>query len=284
MNEITQEYPTQEKALQVIEANRKTLYHIPKRYKAINHYLDSGYLRKTLLQILLFLRDLYQIKDGYNHFIAVDGEYLFFVANKKLSYHVRGSSGTGTSNRHINLLCAMGFFRKVPQGKGFRLFINENMIEEYPEKRDLNIYSFKLLTQNELAYIEKRSERLKEAGVTAGNMSFKQLWFAIPDLQDIAKEVYPDRRTRKPVIETTDFQRYESLRQCINLLIDTYGYASKELIYDNLILSEAQIDSLFRIFGKRLQEAYRYKRPSKTEQEQFGLQDQRYIYLRRNSL
>ena len=281
MNDTTQGDLTQEKALQIIEANRKILYHIPSGYPTIRYYLGSGYLRETLLKILLFLRNLYRKQDGENHIIIEDEKYEFFIANTKLSFYVRKSSGTGTSNRHINFLCAMGVFHKTPQGKDFRLIVNENMKAKDPKKRDLNIYSLRELTQNNLTDIEKRSERLKRAGITAGNLSFNQLRFAIPDLLDIAKEVYPDRRTRKPVSEITEFRQYVSLKQCIDLLIDTYGYANKALIYDNLTLPEAQIDKIFRIFKKHLYQKYRYKRPCKTERKTFGLQDQRYIFLRK---
>lgn len=272
---------TQERASQTIEANRKILYHIPSGYPAIRYYLESGYLRDTLFAIYRFLRKQYTKQDGDNHIIIDRHRYEFFVDNRRLSFGIRNSSGTGTSNRHINFLCAMGIFRKIPQTEETAIQVNKNWKAGHPDKRYINVFSFREMTQQELDRIEKRSERLKHAGITAGNMSFNQLWLAITDLQDIATEVYPDRRTRQNYAETPLYRQFQLLRQCINVLIDSYGYATKELINDNLTLPKPQIDKLFRIFREHLKREYQYKRPNKKEQERFNLQKQQYIFIRK---
>jgi len=271
---------SQERAREIIEANRRTLYHIPSGYPAISYYLEAGHLRDTLFAILRFLRRQYAKQDGNNH-VVIDGHrYEFFIDNRRLSFGIRESSGTGTSNRHINFLCAMGIFRKIPQTEETAIKVNQNWKEKHPNKRYINVFSFRELKQQELERIERRSERLKTAGITAGNMSFNQLLFAIIDLQDIAREVYPDR-SAQDYTETALYRQFQALRRCINILIDSYGYASKSLILDNLTLSEPQIDKLFRIFRKHLKQEYRYKRPSQKEQERFDLQDQKFIFIRK---
>ena len=272
---------TQERAGEIIEANRKILYHIPSGYPAIRYYLESGYLRDTLFAIYRFLKRQYTKQDGNKHIIIDGHRYEFFVDNRRLSFGIRNSSGTGTSNRHINFLCAMGIFRKIPQTEETAIQVNRNWKAGHPDKRYINVFSFREMTQQELDRIEERSERLKHAGITAGNMSFNQLWFAITDLQDIATEVYPDRRTRQNYTETLIYRQFQLLRQCINVLIDSYGYATKELIKDNLTLPEPQIDKLFRIFRKQLQQLYQFRKPTKKQIEDYQLKGQNYIYLRR---
>lgn len=271
----------QERALEIVEANRNTIYHFPAGYPAISYYLKNDHLRNTLLKILLFLRDRYKIQDGKKHIIIDKQKYMFYVSNSRLSFQIRGSSGTGTSNRHINFLCAMGIFRKIPQTEETAIKANKNLKEKNPNLRYMNVFTFRELKQQELKRIEERSERLKHAGITAGNMSFNQLWYAVTDLQDIATEVYPDRRARQDYTETFLYRQFQLLRQCINTIIDSYGYATKELINDNLTLPKPQIDQLFKIFREHLKQEYQYKRPNKKEQERFNLPDQRFIYIRK---
>ena len=125
---------TQERAGEIIEANIQTLYHLPSGYPGIDYYLGSGhpkneYLRNTVLKILQFLRSLYKNPDGDNHIIIDGHRYEFFVDNKRLSFRIRKSSGTGTSNRHINFLCAMGIFRKIPQTDDTAIEVNQNLYD-----------------------------------------------------------------------------------------------------------------------------------------------------------
>ena len=272
---------TQENAGKIIEANRKTLYHIPAGYPAIKSYLDSGYLRDTLLEIYTFLGKQARKQDGKNHIIIEGHRYEFFADNKRLSFGIRGSSGTGTSNRHINFLCAMGIFRKIPQTDETAIEVNKNWKAGHPDKRYINVFSFRRLKKQELKRIEERSGRLKRAGITAGNMSFKQLWLAITDLQDIAEDVYPDRRTQQDYTTMYEYSQFQALRRCIDLLIESYGYATKRLISDNLTFPEPEIDKLYRIFKKHLAQYYQYKRPNQRQMAQFNLQNQKFIFLRK---
>ena len=272
-----------ERAIQILKQNRELIYHLPAGYPAINHYLGKGKLRETLLKILHFLQYLYESPDNKNHLIIDNHRYEFFLSATKLSFTVRGirhESGRSTANRHINLLCALGIFRKIQQTERNHLRINDNLREKNPNSRYLNVYSFRELDQAELEEIESRAERLKEAGITTGNMSFRQLQQAVIDLSDIAQAVYPERAGQS-YTEAKEYRQYQDLIGCIDLLIDSYGYASKALVKDNLTLPEQQIDKLFRLYKVHLKQRYRYKRPNREEQEHYQLQDSSYIFSRK---
>ena len=269
---------TQERALEIIKSNIQTVYHLPRGYWAVNHYLGAGGVRRTLLQILQFLRTLYEKQDGKNHIVIDEHRYEFFLHNNRLAYGIRGSSGTGTANRHINFLCALGIFRKINQTHKDRLKINDNFKAKKPDRREISVYSFRELTSQELQRIEERAERLYHAGITVGNISFNSLYLARNDLTDIAREVYPKNAKSAP---ERKLQEYLTLQQCIDMLIEQNGYATRQQINDNLTYTDQEITKLYKIFGKHLELQYSYHRPSKLEMQQYQLRNHKFIYTRK---
>ena len=61
----------------------------------------------------------------------------------------------------------MGIFLKIPQTEETAIQINKNWKAGHPDKRYINVFSFREMTQQELDRIEERSERLKHTGITA---------------------------------------------------------------------------------------------------------------------
>lgn len=269
---------TPERAVAIIDYNTNMLYHIPHKYKAVRYYLGASHVRRTLLKILRFLRDLYTIDDGQNHIIIDGHRYEFFLHSTRLAYGIRKSGSTATANRHINFLCAIGIFKKIPQVDGDRLRVNDNFKAISQSRREINVFSFFLLDDRRLEKIEERAQRLKYAGVTAGNVSYNKL--ALSGLEDIADEVYPYNNRTAPEKKLTE---YAELRQCIEMLIDAYGYAKRDQIRDNLTLKDAEIDRLFRIFKLYLSIDYNYHKPTRAEIQKYQLQDQKFIYTRREN-
>lgn len=262
---------TIESGQEIAERNIERIYRFPKRYEITKEYLDryDGSLRTTLLSVLNYAKGLNLIIDKHR--------YEFIVDNDTLTYKVRRKSGgKATTNRHMNFLCALGFFKKVYQSKGNGniLKINLNFLREHPEmKRPISVFSFHAYTDKDLERIEDRAKRLKDAGITSGNISQNQL--ALNGLQDIAEEIYfandrtaPDRKAQEAAV----------LFVLIGELVDCYGYASKQMIYDNLLLENEEIDKLLRIYKLQLKELYKYASPTKEEMQRWDLKDRKYIY------
>ena len=93
----------------IAEENLERIYHLPKRYTNLDEYL-SGSLRETLLSVLNYIKD--------KRLIIENHKYLFFLDTTRLTTKVRKKTGgRATSNRHINLLCALGLLGKEPQNE-----------------------------------------------------------------------------------------------------------------------------------------------------------------------
>ncbi len=260
-----------ESGLNIIQENREIIYRLPSKYKYLNHYL-KGSLRETLLKILNFIKDKNIIL--YNH------KYSFFIDNESLTYRVRKkSSGTATSSRHINLLCAMGLLNKQYQSKDRDklLEVNRAFFQMNPDRRmPINVFYFRKYTAKELDRCERRAAALFAAGVTSGNMSFNYLM--LNGLEDIAKEVYPNNNRYAPMKKVVE---YQDLIVVMDMLIEQNGYAKREQVQDNLLLEEEEIVQLFKVFKTALQSRYYYKRPTKQQKEQWALSDSKYIYTKR---
>lgn len=251
----------------IVAENQEKLYHLSKsKYPNITHYL-SGSVYYTMLNVLKFIKTVNVII--YKH------KYVFFLDNGNLTYKVRmKNGGTATSSRHINLLCAIGLINKQFQSEHDMLHINKEFLKSNPEKkRPVNAFYFRRYSDRELQRCEERAERLKTAGVTAGNISFNTL--SLNGLADIAREVYPMNNRTAPEKKAAEF---EQLIQVMQFLVDRQGYASKQQIRDNLVLEESEIDKLFQIYRKQLTEIYNYKMPTKKQKEYWQLPDNKYIY------
>lgn len=261
---------TVERGQEIVQKNINTIYKLPEKYRYLTHYL-SGDLRTTLLNTLNFLKDKKIILDRH--------KYMFFLSDSLLTVRVRKKkSQTGTSNRHINLLCALGLFRKEFQSiyHDILIDVNRNFLENNSSKRPINVFSFRLLTEKELQRCEERANRLFAAGVTTGNISSNYL--ELNGLGDLAKEVYPKNNRLAPEVKKEEFQELlELLERCI----DVYGYCTVQMLKDNLLYPDQEFDQLRRIFKQRLAEEYNYKRPTREQMENWNLTDLKYIYTKK---
>ena len=107
---------TVQSAHELIEYNRKVIYHLPRRYHYLNSYLTSS-LRETALKVLSFLSD--------KQIIIADHQYLFIFSNRYLTHNIRRKTSRAESNRQMNLLCAIGLFEKYTE----LLDINKTFLE-----------------------------------------------------------------------------------------------------------------------------------------------------------
>lgn len=265
---------TQEQAHDVIAYNINALYHISAKYENINWYFKkSGNLKKTLLQFYHFMQDKQIILNKHR--------YEFVIDNGRMTGQVRKKPYTDASTfRYVSLLCAMGFLTKIPQDKADPdnlLQVNRNYFHTNPDRqREITVYSFRRYDTKELDRIEARSERLRTAGVRIGNITFNML--ILNNCQDIAREVFRKNSLSAPERKQ---EEYEYLILCLDLLIESQGYAYKEEIIDNLSgfgLSDCEIDRLFKIFRNGLMQRYYFKRPTKEQKKQFNLISDKYIY------
>ena len=155
---------TVESAHEIAEYNINRIYHLPKkRYEAIHYFLDRGTLRRTLLNILNYIKDKQIIIDKHRYNFILDTDSLTHKVRRK-------ASGRVTSNSHFNLLCCMGLLNKVYQNyeRDIVLEANRRFIEETGSAIPINVFSFRRYTEEELDRIEERSQRLMQAGVTIG--------------------------------------------------------------------------------------------------------------------
>lgn len=260
----------------IIEYNKSIIYHIPKAYTHLGYYLNKGTLKKTLLKILS------QIKK-FNTVIIIEHKYCFFLDTNSLTHKVRKRSGRGTSNRHINLLCAIGLLHKEDPEK---LQINANIMKDNPNMTmPVSLYSFRRYTDQELQKCDERAEGLMQAGVTIGNIS-QTVLATHPQTEGIAREVFPRNSSTAP---QRKFREYDSLVKVIENLIDHQGYAYKSQVAYRMhgsvevtVNKMAEVERLFKIFRSDLSEKYYYKRPTKQQIEKWGLTNQKYIYTRKN--
>lgn len=263
---------------EIARENINRLYRFPKQYAVSKDYLEryGSSLKSTLLAVLNYAKDLNLIIDKHR--------YEFVLDNKTLTYKVRKKQSESTTNRHMNFLCALGFLKKVYQskskdGSGYLLRINQDFLKKNPSaKRPISVFSFHAYTDADLQRIEERAIRLKEAGITSGNIGQNQL--TCNGLEDVANEIYfandrtaPDRKAQEAAV----------LFRLMDVLCDTYGYVNKEMVKENLLYDEAEIDRLFRIFKLQLNEIYSYSRPTTEDRERWNLKNQRFIFKRRES-
>ena len=255
---------------EIIEYNREIIRHIPKRYTHLLYYMEKGTLKRTLLKILS------QIK-RFKTVIIIEHKYCFFLDTNRLTTQVRKRSGRGTSNRHINLLCAIGLFQKEDPDK---LRINESILNDNPNKTiPVSVYSFRRYTEQELQKCDERAAGLMQAGVTIGNIGYNVL-ATHPQTEDIAREVFPRNSATAP---QRKIREYDTLVTVIDDLIDRQGYAYKSQVMYRMYgsVEMAEVERMFQIFRSDLSDRYHYKRPTKLQMEKWGLTNQKYIYTRK---
>lgn len=266
---------SQENAKAIIQKNIEKIYHLPLKYTYLHQYLRNKYLRETLLKTYNFIKKLDNIV-FYKH------KYVFYTDTETLTHNIRKkNTGNDVSNRHINLLCCIGFISKQYQEKDNEKYltkINKRFLEETGRKRPINTFYFRLFTEKELERLEKRAEALAKAKITSGNISYNKL--ICSGLEDIANEVYFANNKQAPQKKIREF---EELLYIIELLINSQGYTTKAEIKDNCLLTDKEIDKLFSIFKEQLKERYCYRSPTKEQRNNWKLTSNKYIFTKKES-
>lgn len=254
---------------EIIRYNRTILYDIRRsKYHAISECLTEN-LRSEILSVFKHV-----LKVGM---IQVNGKYTFFMDTTKLTI-VRKANTKSTSNQHINYLCAMGIINKLPQVGQSLTEINKKFLASNAGKRPINNFYVKEYTYQELDRIENRCQRLLDAGVTRGNISFNKLNAA--GLEDIAYEIYLNH----PKSYENKVNHLQELCEFVQWQIESKGYATKQDIYDNMTFSDQEIDKVLKIFRKQFCKVYDYKRPNKETVEKFNLHGYGWIITNKGDL
>lgn len=266
---------------EIVQRNLQTIYHLPPRYKNLDHYLSIPSLRETLLGTLNFVKT--------KNIIIYKHKYVFILDTDTITHRVRKkNTGRASSNRHINFLCALGVINKQYQGSSRKEFeeqdklkatlleINRQFLMKYPNRRPINAFYIREYDEAELKRLEERATRLRYTNVTPGNISFNRL--CLCGLDDLATEVYPLNNRSAPEVK---LQEYGYLLILIDKLISDQGYATKENIRDNVLLSDAELDMVFKLFKDWLKENYYYKMPTKAQKQQWNLTDNKFIFTKK---
>lgn len=286
-NKITKEERNKQ-ARTILEFNRKKLYKIAKKkFRYLDECLDE-YVKDFLLDIIAYWLKKDCIAYGSHPLV-------YFLGTAKATYVVRKKSSTDVTSRYLNYLCALGLLKKLPQNVDYTLpgkpcrrrymrkqqitIVNRNMMRfKSFTINPINTFEVFKYTTEELEACNERAKRLLSAKITRGNISYNQL--AINGLQDIAEEIYLENRDL--TVEKKE-REYEYLNQCIDLLLDTKGYTTKQDIYNHCYscIEEKELDKLFKIYKNDLWKDKSYKRPSKAEKAEYGLQDDTWIIKRK---
>lgn len=263
---------TIESGQSIARTNIERLYHFPRSYKAINYYLGRGSLKRTLLGILNYIKDKQIIIDKHR--------YNFLLDTATLTDKIRKSrASSSTSNRHFNLLCCMGMLNRVYQSsyKNILLDANRNFLKTTGRDTPINVFSIREYTERELDRIEERCQRLMDADVTIGCISYNYL--ALNGLKDIADEVYFQNNRSAPLKKLNDL---EDMMQVLYDLTETYGYATKQMIHEETGVVMYEVEKILRIFKTEISHYYDYKRPSKKQMEELVLDEKKYIFIRKD--
>ena len=260
--------------MNLYESNWQTVKHLPVKYENLKYHLlrYGSSLQKTLLAILDHAKR--------HHLDQSDGSCIFFLSTEKLRMISKRFHDSGTCSRHLNMLCAIGFLRKIPQGRDDeKIGINAKFLREYERidgsrpKVPINVLEASLYDESELARLEERARILRERNITSGNISYNHL--CLEGLKDIAEEVYPFNNRSAP---EKKLQEMQYLLSIMNMLISSHGYATKQQVIDNALLDEPEIKRCFQIFKRKLADLYDFKRPTEEQKERFGLQDNKFIF------
>ena len=250
-----------EEAKQIIEDNNKKLRRIPERYKYLRRLFDGD------------IKKLYFLIMGY---IADKNIYPYW---RKKSYHIttqtvvklRKKSGEGTANRHLNFLCAMGVLQKYKEKRyATKSRINGTVTYRKPPKY-LPMNTF-FLVPLDLEELDNRCKLLIEHKITKGNISSDKL-----EEIYIAKKIYSNNISG--LIWKKD--SYDRIKEFLEAQIPDKGYATKQDIYENVILNKkhnvSAVDKVLTFYRDSFNEDFRYGRPKKEEKAKYKLTSDSWI-------
>lgn len=213
------------------------IYHLPKGYKHIHKCLDDpkSPVRKDLLDILNYLKK----KDP----IIYHQQYVYYLDTTSLTAKVRKKTTRGTSNRHFNFLCALGFFHKVPQTEDDMLYINLEMLIETGSRRPMNVITVPLYTDEVLDRIDQTAKLFIDSKVTPGNISNDKL--KAVGLTDLAKRIFPVNSKKSYL---NKLEQKKQLEKIIKTAMQTKGYIYMKQVAGEMNLSEKEVKKIWNTF------------------------------------
>lgn len=256
---------------EILEQNRKIIYHIPAKYKNLRTILatEGKYkpLRETLLKMYSFFMNIEPI--------IYKQKYVYYMDNGRLTSKVRGKTTSAVSNHHFNYLCCVGLLTKLKQTEDNRIGINDEFRIENPDKRhNINVFTIYRYTEKRLAKMDEQAGILLAHKVTAGNISCDRL--RAVGLNDLAEQIYMN--------DIKSFDRKERFKnkvfKAIDDEIESKGYTTKVDLCLILGVSRWQIDKLFSTYKLQISERYRYKAPSMKDCEKYNLKTDYWILTR----
>lgn len=259
---------------EILEQNRKILYHIPAKYKNLRTILATegkySSLRQTLLKMYSFFMDVKPI--------VYKQKYVYYMDNGRLTEKVRGKTTKAVSNHHFNYLCCVGLLTKLKQNEDNSIGINYEFRIENPDKEhNINIFTIYRYTDKRLEQMDKQAGILLEHKVTPGNMSCDKLRAA--GLNDLANQIYMN--------DIESFNRKEAFKdkafRVIDAELDKNGYTTKVKLGLLLEVSKWQIDKFFSTYKLQIAEKYNYKAPSFEDDERYKLITSNWILTAKES-
>lgn len=221
-------------------------------------------MRHTLLSIFNFCKKL--------DVIIYKNHYCYFLDTKTLTLKVRKRlSSNDVSNRHINLLSALGFLEKIKQNNKQLTEINKDFLKETKSQRGISFFAIVDLKKR-LDIIEERATIFKTNKVTSGNISYAKISTFDRKLAD---KIYYSNSRKVPRIKA---EEYQELKALLLFLVETNGYCTKEEIYNNLIYPDTEINKLLKIFKKDISDSFIYAPPTKADKEKYNLKSSKWIY------
>lgn len=264
-------------AKEILDYNINRIYRLSsKKYPELCRALH-GEIGKFLRDIINFWR---RKESAINSRV---NDAVYFLGTQMGTRTVRKKTTYGVTNKWLNYLCAIGLLNKIEQNVYYTSArrdlrhltgVNRNMLS-YNYNADIepiNTFKVEKYTEEFLCECNENAKKLHEHNITAGNISYNQL--ALNGLKDIAVRVYQEERE---LSENKKLRNLEKVESCIDALIDANGYTTKKEIYNNLDISNNEIDKVFKIFKTRLWENRTYKASTKQEREEFGLESGRWI-------
>lgn len=283
-------YQTQYK--ETIQYNKKVIESLDNpdmtaKYPYLANYLKSTKpLRRTLIKVLDYI-------EGLNPDKLESRTRMFWLTAEKTSEARERKHGNGVSNHHMNMLCAMGLFKKRRQSKtdtDTLLPLEKDFLKNNKNKNKRRLpgtYYILKYNKSNLRNIEQNCKRLAEAEITAGNISFCRLY--CNDLEDIARKIYFENNPEAPQKKERE---YNQILKIIDKFIDEKGYCTRPEIFGlyhvetGVYKTEAvkkcdnELKIVLSIYKPQIKNIYWYKRPNREEKETFGLKSEEKIYIR----
>lgn len=249
------------------------IYHLPKGYKHIHKCLDDpkSPVRKDLLDILNYLKK----KDP----IIYHQMYVYYLDTTSLTTKVRKKTTRGTSNRHFNFLCALGFFQKIPQTEEDMLYVNLEMLIETGNRRPMNVITVPLFTSDVLEQIEKTAKLFVDQKVTPGNICNDKLKAA--GLSGIAKKIFP-ANSKKSYLDKLD--QKQKLEKVLKNAMHTKGYIYMDQVAGEMDLPEKEVKKIWNTFKSDLEERYRYGATTAVQSKKFNIPTKKWVISKEDSI